>query len=432
MLSIGLMSGTSMDGVEAALLRTTGLPEGLESLGYISLPYEPAFKIRLKSAEYAYRQCLGDRHAAEQYYPEAIKDYLEHIIGLSAEQAAAQWHELAENNQMTLAAVISLSTEYHAMAVEKLLVQTGFTASDIDVVGYPGQTLFHRPQDKISIIVGDGQWLANRLGITVVNDFRRQDIQAGGWGAPFAPVYHQALAIKYQKIPLAVINCGGIANVTLIPSDQENDLIGYDAGPGNALIDSFVRQRTQGREQMDQDGQYAKQGKVDQGVLADLYDQAVRVKESSHYGNFLLKRPPKGLDYGDMVLIPALAALSLANGCRTLAAFTAECLVRSFSLLDCTMPSQIVLAGGGWNNPVILAEFRQRLAEQYSEIQVQTADQLGWDNQAIEAQLFAYLAVRSLAGKPLSYPGTTQVPVPMPGGQTFYPLEEIQERARRC
>jgi anhydro-N-acetylmuramic acid kinase len=420
MLSIGLMSGTSMDGIDAALLETDGSPTLIKELGDTSLSYAPAFQILLKAAEHAVRNCLGDVPKARAYYTQAINDYLSTELKMSAPEIKAQLIKLADylNVPLTFDAVIQHSTQLHADAVKQLLKHTGHSAAQIDVVGYHGQALFHRPAEKISIIVGNGQALADQLGITVVNDFRAKDVAAGGQGAPFAPLYHQALAIRDQKMPLAVVNCGGISNITLINNAQEADLIGFDTGPGNALIDRLIRQRTQGKENMDMDGQYGQEGKVDQKILTALYAKSI-IKDGQ---NYFLSAPPKSLDYGDMKLISELETLSLADACRTLEAFTADSIINSVSLVTDVLPEHWILAGGGWNNPVIRAELEQRLKQKLGKpAQVFTADEAGWNSRALEAQIFAYFAVRSLQKKPLSFPGTTRVPKPMTGGHTYIP-----------
>lgn len=427
MLSVGLMSGTSMDGIDAALLETDG--SGIiKELGHASISYEPRFKILLKSAEYAVRKCTGDLDKARDYYSQAIKDYLKNELNMLELNISNKISNLSSyihkvdncDLPITLDEVIRHSTKLHGVAVKKLLKEKGYDAKQIDIVGYHGQTLFHRPSIGITVQVGDGQYLAEQLGITVVNDFRSRDVAAGGQGAPFAPLYHQALAIRDKKIPLAVVNCGGIANITLISSANELDLIGFDTGPGNGLIDRLIRQRTNGEENMDGDGKYGKQGKVDKKIFDALYEKSI-IKDGK---NYFQKTPPKSLDYGDIDLIPELSSdtLSLEDACRTLEAFTADTIVNSLELLNAEIPQHWILAGGGWKNPVIRHELDQRLNQKLgANVQILTADEAGWNSQALEAQIFAYLAVRSLQNKPISVPGTTHVPEPLSGGRAYVP-----------
>jgi anhydro-N-acetylmuramic acid kinase len=429
MLSIGLMSGTSMDGIDAALLETDGSQNSLKALGHTSIAYAPPFKMLLKAAEYSVRQSAGNMAQAENRFSDVLHSYLRQELKLPPEAEQKTIQELKSylsdatqrETSLSLKAVIQHSTALHGLAVKQLLKETANDRKSIAVVGYHGQTLYHNPSVKTSIIVGNGQVLANDLGIKVVNDFRSQDVAAGGQGAPFAPLYHHALALRDQRIPAAIVNCGGIANITLIPSQEEHDLLAFDTGPGNGLIDQLVRQRTKGKENMDVNGRYGQQGQVNEEVLKALYEKAL-VKDGQ---NFLLKKTPKALDIGDLKLIPELATLSLEDACATLETFTAQTIVNSLSLVKTEFPRQWILAGGGWKNPVIRKCLEDELikAAPYP-VTVLLADEAGWNSQALEAEIFAYLAVRSLQGKALSLPGTTGVPKPLTGGCTYLPCLE--------
>jgi anhydro-N-acetylmuramic acid kinase len=417
--SVGLMSGTSMDGIDAALLRTDGINK-IQEIAHTAIQYTPEFKILLKAAEFVVRKCEGDLTATRNYYPTALFDYLKALLKIEDVAINAQMEALVTYlnvDKLTFDAVVQHSTQLHGELVKKLLQQTEYAAAQIDVIGYHGQTLFHNPTKKITIQVGDGQALAKQLGVTVVNDFRSQDVAMGGQGAPFAPLYHQALAVRDNKIPLAVVNCGGIANITLITGETDQDVIGFDTGPGNGLIDRYIRQYTRGKETIDLDGKYGKTGNVDETVLKALHDKAI-FKEN---GNYFMLPPPKSLDINDLQLIPELEALSLPDACATLEAFTAQTIVDSLALIKTEFPKQWILAGGGWNNPVILREFKKRLREKLNDAQILTANEAGWNSQAMEAQIFAYLAVRSLKKLPLSLPSTTRVPKPLSGGQIHIP-----------
>jgi anhydro-N-acetylmuramic acid kinase len=420
MLSLGLMSGTSMDGIDAALIKTDGHTEVVE-LADTSLAYDDEFKILLKAAEIAVRKNKGDLMLAKQDYPEALISYLKNALAIPADLVMAKRESLAiyfhgqKNQVITFDDVVQRSMELHALVVKQLLQQANYSAEQVAVIGYHGQTLFHYPSAKITIQVGDGKQLAELTGITVVNDFRSRDVAAGGQGAPFAPLYHQALAMRDNRLPTVVVNCGGIANITVISAEMDA-LVGFDTGPGNGLVDRYVQQYTQGREQMDVNGGYGKKGQVNVDMLALLYEKAVVTEQ----GNFFMLPPPKSLDIGDLQLIPELASLSLADACRTLEAFTADTIVKSIDQIEGFIPTQWILAGGGWHNPVIKQELQERIEKKLGRCELMTADAAGWNGQALEAQVFAYLAVRSLLDLPISLPGTTRVPVPLSGGVVHF------------
>lgn len=348
MLSIGLMSGTSMDGVDAALLETDG-EFSISVIGHIHLPYP-----------------------------------------------------LSVRNELKTTPRVETSTDWHIAAVQQLLQKTGYCTSQIDVIGYHGQTLFHKPSADLTIQIGDGQRMANHFDIPVISNFRQNDIDHGGQGAPFAPLYHHALAVQNKCYPVAIVNCGGIANITLIPSSHAEEIIGFDTGPGNTLIDRYVQQKT--TDMYDQNGKYGLTGKINNAVLEAL---------EKHHAAFLSRPPPKSLDLADLSLLPEIDTLSIPDACATLAAFTAKTIVESVP----NPPAQWIIAGGGAKNPVILRELQHQLPH----ISLKTADDIGWNTQSLEAELFAWLAVRSLRNLPLSLPNITGVSEPISGGTQYLP-----------
>ncbi len=368
--SIGLMSGTSMDGIDAVLMETDG-KYIISSKAALSLAYEPKFQLELRQAEVASRK--------------------------------------AKNNAASLDIIIK-STELHAKLVKDLLKKANLSPKDIDVIGYHGQALYHNPSEVITIQIGDGQLLANLTGIKVVNNFRIDDVRNGGQGAPLAPLYHQSLAIRDTYFPVAVVNCGGIANISIINGADESQVIGFDTGPGNVLIDRYIRNKTNNKEFMDLDGQYGLKGLVNQQVLEKLLDSLKP---------YLTKAAPKSLDPGDLQLIPELDDLSINDVCATLEAFTAFCIVNSVAQKD--MPSKWILAGGGWNNPVITKFLKQYLDQKLENVEVKRANEIGWDNVYMEAEIFAYLAVRSLYKLPISLPSVTGARVASKGGELYLP-----------
>jgi anhydro-N-acetylmuramic acid kinase len=429
-VSVGTMSGTSMDGIDVAAIETDGF-NAIRELGNDSLEYEPVFHLLLKTAEYAVRQEKGNlKVVRKKSFKDYFKAYLKNQLTLQESDINKQWHNaihyLKKTDQIiSFDDVVEHSTELHAQAIEKLMHKLNYKPSQVDIIGYHGQTLFHAPSSGITVQVGNGQQLAQRLKITVINDFRSRDVASGGQGAPFAPLYHQALAIRDNRYPVAIINCGGIANLTLVKGSSHKDLLGFDTGPGNGLIDLYIKRHTASQESMDKDGKYGLKGKADENILLILHQTALK-KNNSNYFDIA---PPKSLDINDMKLPPELDKLSMENACATLAAFTAQSIVYSFKkFLDIT-PQYWILAGGGWNNPVIKSELIQRAKNQLRpDTIVQTAEEVGWNNKAMEAQIFAYLAVRSLLGEPISIPETTKVPRSLSGGHAFLPGREISEK----
>jgi anhydro-N-acetylmuramic acid kinase len=391
MLAIGLMSGTSMDGVDAALLNTDG-EYIIQTRGHISLSYDPAFQVQLKLAEHVFYTHQGNSLAAAQY--------------------------LQAQHNINLDKLIQHSTEWHQKAIEQLLYNLNISRESIDIIGYHGQTLFHNPAAGLTVQVGDSQSLANALGISVVSDFRQNDIQHGGQGAPLAPLYHQALAVRDQQYPIAIINCGGIANITLIAGSRYEDICAFDTGPGNALIDRYIKQQTAEQVCMDKDGQYGLQGHIHPEILTVLFERAGLYQDK----NYFTLPPPKSLDINNLELIPELDQLSLNDACATLAAFTAQTIANSITHTDMPIPKLWVIAGGGAKNPVICQELSRRVAGMTHETGiVKTADEMGWSAQGMEAELFAWLAVRSVKNLPLSVPQTTGVSQPVSGGCVFKP-----------
>jgi anhydro-N-acetylmuramic acid kinase len=273
-------------------------------------------------------------------------------------------------------------------------------ASDIAVVGFHGQTVLHQPDRHLTVQLGDGGALSKRLGTPVVYDFRAADVAAGGEGAPMVPVFHRAMVgMLTRPHPVGVLNLGGVANVTCIDGDE---LVAFDVGPGNALIDDFVRLRS--GETHDADGALAAAGRIDEQAVA-------RVLKHPYFA----RRPPKSLDRNEFRHWVAeeggLARKSAEDGAATLTAVTAAAVAAACELLR-RPPAHWIVAGGGTRNPSLMRMLEQRLAP----AAIETADKAGWSSDAMEAQAFAYLAVRSLRGLPLTFPTTTGVAEPLAGG----------------
>ncbi|MDQ7247078.1 anhydro-N-acetylmuramic acid kinase [Dongia sedimenti] len=350
--AIGLMSGTSGDGIDAALLKTDG-ERIIETGPGIGEAYDPAFRARLKAA-------YG------QWDPPA---------GLEREL-----------------------TERHAAVVLRLVAEAGKRPVEVGLVGFHGQTILHEPERHRTRQIGDGALLAELTGLPVVNDFRSADMAAGGEGAPFAPVYHRALAAGLEK-PVAMLNIGGVSNVTWI--GEGDALIAFDTGPGNALIDDWAMRHT--GEPVDRDGALAKSGVVDEAAVA-------RFLENPYF-----ERPaPKSLDR-DAFKAFSLGRMKVADGAATLTAITAASIAAGVAHLPAP-PKRWLVCGGGRHNPALMEALRARLG-----VAVDPIEAIGWDGDLIEAQAFAFMAVRSRRGLPISFPGTTGVKQPMSGGRLHQP-----------
>ena len=362
MRAIGLMSGTSLDGVDAAILDTDGEAVAIPGPA-LTRPYDAQTRALLHQA----LKSAADTPRNAPVPPQ-------------------------------IATAEKLLTDAHAEAVKTLLAKAGLKPADIAYVGFHGQTVLHRPSERRTWQIGDGAALARATGIAVVSEFRLADVAAGGQGAPFAPLYHLVLT-RNMEHPLAVVNIGGVANITYV--GDEGELIAFDTGPGNAALDDWALAHT--GEAVDRDGKLANQGRVNETVLAAMLDNPV-----------FLQPPPKSLDRFDFPIGP-VEGLSAEDGAATLTAFTAAAIARAREHLP-HPPKAWIVCGGGRRNPVLMAGLRARL-----QGRVKTAEDAGWRGDFLEAEAFAYLAVRSVRGLPLSLPSTTGVPYPMPGGRLHRP-----------
>ena len=343
------MSGTSLDGVDVALVTTDG--ERRVTPGpALTVPYPAAFRERLRAV-------LGG-------------------VG-------------------PVASVEAELTRRHADAVAAF--RRRYPAAGFDLVGFHGHTILHRPAARRTWQIGDGALLARLVGVDVVGDFRSADVAAGGEGAPLAPHYHAALAAGMAK-PIAILNLGGVGNVTWIGAG-ENEILAFDTGPGNALIDDWVRRHT--------------------GAAADIDGALARAGQASaaHVAGFLqhpyfARKPPKSLDRDDF-RDAAPEGLAPADGAATLTEMTAAAAAAALRHFAAP-PIEWLVCGGGRRNPAIMAALGRRLAAP-----VRPVEAVGWDGDALEAQAFAYLAVRSRRGLPLSLPSTTGASSPICGGRLF-------------
>jgi anhydro-N-acetylmuramic acid kinase len=355
------MSGTSMDGIDAAVLRTDGAAI-VEPVASLTAPYAPEFRRELQGV-------LGGKGPVDR--------------------------------------VSEALTRKHADAVAAVLQAAALSADEVDVIGFHGHTILHEPENRRTWQIGDGGLLASLTAIDVVADFRGDDVAAGGEGAPFAPIFHAAVAPDAPgDRPICVLNIGGVANVTWVGEGASvaedtvfDHLMAFDTGPGNALLDDWVSAHC--GEPFDRDGAIAAGGNVDAASLEKLM--------ANPYFN---RKPPKSLDR-DAFSVETLEGLSTADGAATLTAYTVATIERARGHLPAP-PVRWIATGGGRHNGFLMGMLAERLGAP-----VISAEQAGLDGDAIEAQAFAFMAVRSLRGLPLSGPSTTGVAKPLSGGRLF-------------
>lgn len=359
------MTGTSLDAVDMAVLETDG--ERVEGFG-------PAGERKLSD---------GTRAVVED-----------------ATRAALAWSWGSPPPPVFEVAARAVAEE-HLTAARSFMAEHALSTGDLDLIGVHGQTVLHEPPGPAriqgrTVQLIDADRLARGLGLPTAYDFRTADVAAGGQGAPLAPIYHKALAeFAGLDAPLAVLNLGGVGNITLVGAQGE--LEAFDTGPANGMIDLFVQARTGAR--CDVDGALAAIGRIDGSVLEGYLSHP-----------YLSTQGPKSLDRYDFSLSP-VAALSLEDGAATLTAFAARAV--ALGVKGCSVqPRRLVVCGGGRHNPVLLAAIRDQLA-----MPVDTAESVGWRGDSIEAEAFAFLAARTARGLPISFPGTTGVGQAMPGGR---------------
>jgi len=352
--ALGVISGTSMDAIDLALLETDGETH-VRSLGGAAYPYPPALRAKLQAI---------------------IED---------SERAAID----------PLSALEAEVTEAFGDAIARFMNERGLNPSGIDLVGCHGQTIFHRPALKITRQLCDGAALAKRLGINVVNRFRHADVAAGGQGAPLVPLYHAALAGDLAH-PLVVLNLGGVANITYLDGET---ILACDTGPASALIDDAMLELF--GEPYDKDGAVAARGRVHRAELAAMMQNP-----------FFAAPLPKSLDRNDFHARASITAtLDPEDRIATLTAFTIAATARVVELLP-QKPLRWLVTGGGRHNSAFMRGFATLLG-----VPVEPVEAVGWNGDLLEAECFAYLAVRSRLGLPLSVPGTTGVPQPTTGGE---------------
>jgi len=363
--SLGLMSGTSMDGIDASIIKSNG--------------------------EDKYETVL------DQYF-----EYDEEIYGelINIRDKINSLEDLTENSILlnTLERKITL---FHAKISKQIIAKYSL---NLDLIGFHGQTIFHSADEKISRQLGDGNLLSSLLKIRVVYNFRENDIINGGQGAPLAPIFHHLLVKQNElKLPACILNIGGIANITIISSKDLIDLKSYDIGPGNCLLDEWVRKHS--KERFDKNGMLAKLGKTSEIILSQAMDNFDIIRKNNNLS----------FDIKDFNL-NFVRGLSLEDGLSTLIDFTASIINESIINENCFFKNKnlnIILCGGGRKNLSLVNAIKKKLPK---GINLNLIDDYKIEGDFVESQAFAYLAIRSLLKKPITFPKTTNVQKPCMGG----------------
>ena len=353
-LFLGMMSGTSMDGIDISLIMSDG-ENIFEQIDNMSVDYQ--------------------------------KDYKKIIY----------------NPDVTIRELLLFEREFtllHADAIGRILTKNKLSHSDISAIGFSGQTIYFSPKESILHHIGDPHLLSRRTNIDVVHDFRRADLAAGGYGAPLIPIFHKLL-LSDQKKPAMIVNIGGISNLTYVDNDDIDELIGFDIGVGMCLIDDMVNKHFD--KKFDDNGEIATRGRVDKILVEKFLENP-----------YFSKSYPKSLDRHDFhYLVDEVESYDPYDIIATFTYFTAAAIVDSIKLLP-TIPHSMFLCGGGAQNMTLISFIKKILIEKNISTQVQNIEIINkhLNIDYIESQGFGYLAARALKRKPSSFPSTTGVQEP--------------------
>jgi len=367
--SIGLMSGTSMDGVDISIIQSDG--------------------------QYEFYNILDD-------YFEYDVDLQEQLISLR--KIVVNQNDLLKKSR-ELGILERKITVFHAEKINQVLSKY---KHQIDLIGFHGQTIFHDPQKKITKQLGDGKLLSQLLKKKVVYDFRQKDIENNGQGAPLTPIFHYLISnIINEKFkigfPLGFINIGGITNLTkikTISSNFEENIDAFDVGPGNCLIDDWVRKNS--NKKFDENGNISKAGKIDQLITNQIIE------------NFNIETYSKSLDIKDFDNSFA-RGLSFENGCSTITNFTGYLIAKGIESMSNNIKIKYLICGGGRKNNSLIDCIKNNLNNKNNFI-LENIDKYGFNGDYIESQAFGYLAIKSFLNLPISFPNTTGCMSPTVGG----------------
>ncbi len=368
--SIGLMSGTSMDGVDLSVIKSDGNDQ-----------FTSVYNTYKEFDDGLYKQLISLRDKISNF-----KDLKTHSIEIND--------------------VEKKFTLFNSHLINEVIVDIN---EDIDLIGFHGQTVFHDPKIQISKQLGDGKLLSSLFKKIVINNFRQNDLNHGGQGAPLTPIFHSLISKIIQKnfklkLPINIINIGGITNITQIKEDLNNSInfFAYDVGPGNCLIDDWVRNNKDLK--FDKDGNYANIGKVDDLILNQAID------------NFEFKSYDTSLDVKDFDT-SFVKGLSFEDGCATLTKFTAYLIadgLRKINKQNNINPHHYIICGGGRKNKSLMQSIENYFVNK--NIIIKDIDDYNFDGNFIESQAFAYLAIRSYLKLPISFPSTTRSKKAISGG----------------
>jgi len=357
--SLGLMSGTSGDGIDASIIRSDGKTK-----------YKVILNKYFKYNQDVYKNIHN------------LKDKINNSKDL-------------ENLSRELESLEKEITLFHAKVIKEIINGSEIEDFNIDLIGFHGQTVFHKAKEKISRQLGDGKLLSQLTKKTVIYDFRQNDLRNNGQGAPLTPIFHQQMVMQNKiDLPVCILNLGGIANITTVLSHEHEAMRSYDIGPGNCLIDKWIRENS--KKQYDQDGLIAQSGKKNETIFRQLIEKSPQVKDETRFS----------LDIKDFD-ISFVRSLSLEDGATTLVEFTVRLLSSALLvILDGTRDKlwKIVVCGGGRKNKFLMKRLSENI---FKNMVIQSIDDYGIDGDFVESQAFAYLAIRSYLKLPISFPNTT-------------------------